>query len=262
MTERVALVTGGARGIGAATVDALVSAGYGVVIVDRCSDLDGLSYSLATDADLDAVLARHGDAVRAVKGDVRDLPTMTEAVALAESVFGGLDVVVAGAGVATGGRRAWETSTEEVDLNLSVNLNGIHVTAQAAVPALLRRGAPRSGRFIAIASAAGVMANDLLAAYGASKHAAAGYIRGLAADLGTSGITANAVLPGSTGTALLEACAAFYDLDSVEEFAVHHLNERLLEPAEVAAAICFLASPESSAITGALIPVDGGMTAG
>ena len=262
MTQRVALVTGGARGIGAATVDALVAEGYGVVVVDRCSDLDGLSYPLATDADLDVMLTRHGDAVRAIKGDVRDLFVMTEAVGVAESVFGGLDVVVAGAGVATGGRLAWETTTEEVDLNTSVNVNGIHVTAQAAVPALLRRGAPRSGRFIAIASAAGVMANDRLAAYGASKHAAVGYIRGLAADLGMSGITANAVLPGSTRTALLEACAAFYELNSVEEFAVHHVNRRLLEPAEVAAAICFLASPESSAITGALIPVDGGMTAG
>ena len=88
-----------------------------------------------------------------------------------------------------------------------------------------------------------------------------GYVRSLAADLGGSGVTANAVLPGSTRTRLLEACAGFYDLDSVEAFAEHHLSNRLIEPSEVAAVICFLASEASSAMTGAAVAVDGGMTA-
>ena len=98
-------------------------------------------------------------------------------------------------------------------------------------------------------------------AYSASKHAVIGFVRSLAADLAGSDITANAVCPGSTRGPMLDASAAVYDLPSTDEFASHHLVQRLLEPAEPAALIAWLCSPASSGLTGAVLPVDGGMTA-
>jgi NAD(P)-dependent dehydrogenase (short-subunit alcohol dehydrogenase family) len=99
-----------------------------------------------------------------------------------------------------------------------------------------------------------------LAAYGAAKAGVASLIRGLAADLADTGVTANAVSPGSTSTAMLEASAAIYRLDGVEEFTRHHLLGRLLAPEEIAAALAWLCSSESSALTGAVVPVDAGLT--
>jgi len=259
---RVALVTGGARGIGAATVSALVARGYGVVVLDAPGQIPGLTYPLSTEEDLHRLREAFGDSVATLSGDVRLLADQHEAVALAKDRFGRLDVVIAAAGVATGGHAAWEHDTEQFNINFEVNVLGVHRSAQAAIPVLLANHEPRTSRFIALASSAAVKGHDRLAAYTASKHAVAGYVKSLAADLGKSGVTANAVLPGSTRTLLLEACAGFYDLDSVEDFAEHHLTGRLLEPREVAEVICFLASEASSALTGALVPADGGMTAG
>jgi NAD(P)-dependent dehydrogenase (short-subunit alcohol dehydrogenase family) len=114
---------------------------------------------------------------------------------------------------------------------------------------------------VAIASTAGVLGLPRLSAYSASKHAVIGFVRSLAADLAGSGITANAVCPGSTRGPMLDASAAVYDLPSTDEFATHHLVQRLLEPAEPAALIAWLCGSTSSGLTGAVLPVDGGMTA-
>ncbi len=88
-----------------------------------------------------------------------------------------------------------------------------------------------------------------------------GFIRALAAELGPHGITANAIAPGSTTTAMLDASAAIYDLDAPTEFSVHHMLPRLLDPDEPAALLAWLCSTESSGVTGAVLPVDAGMTA-
>ena len=88
-----------------------------------------------------------------------------------------------------------------------------------------------------------------------------GLIRGLATDLRGTGINATAVSPGSTRTAMLTATAACYDLDDVEEFAAHQVVERLLEPEEVAAAVCWLCDERASAVTGTVVHADGGFTA-
>jgi NAD(P)-dependent dehydrogenase (short-subunit alcohol dehydrogenase family) len=131
--------------------------------------------------------------------------------------------------------------------------------ARAAVPALLRRPAPRSGRFLAVASAAATRGLPMLAAYCAAKAGVTGLIRSLAVELGGTGVTANAVSPGSTDTAMLTETARLYDLPDAAEFASRQPEGRLLSPGEVAAVIAFLASPASSGMTGAVVPVDGGL---
>jgi NAD(P)-dependent dehydrogenase (short-subunit alcohol dehydrogenase family) len=113
---------------------------------------------------------------------------------------------------------------------------------------------------VAVASAAGLLGLRRLSGYSASKHAVIGLIKSLAADLAGSGITANAVCPGSTRGPILDASAAIYDLASAEEFAHQQLVERLLAPDEPAALIAWLCSREASGVTGAALPVDGGLT--
>jgi SDR family mycofactocin-dependent oxidoreductase len=257
---RVAIVTGAARGIGAATVDAFVNENYRVVAVDRCRDIADIPYALATPGDLDDVVARHGDAVLGLVGDVRSATDMQLAVETATRHFGRLDAVVACAGVLGGGAPLWEVSDAAWDAVWSVNVLGTRRLVEAAAPVLIANGKDSHGRIVAVASAAGSTGLYHLAAYTAAKHAVVGMIRGVAMDLAPFGVTANAVSPGSTRTAILDASARVYDLEDVELFAQHQPIGRLLEPAEVAAAIVWLCSPLSSAITGADIAVDGGMT--
>jgi SDR family mycofactocin-dependent oxidoreductase len=257
---RVAIVTGGARGIGAATVDALVNENYRVVAVDRCRDIADIPYALATRADLDAVVARHGDQVLGLVGDVRSATDMQLAVETATRHFGRLDAVVACAGVVGASGPLWEVSDAAWDAVWSVNVLGTRRLIEAAAPVLIANGKEANGRIVAVASAAGRTGLFHLASYIAAKHAVVGLIRGAAMDLAPYGVTANAVSPGSTRTAILEASAKIYDLASVEVFAEQQPIGRLLEPSEIAASIVWLCSTASAAITGADLAVDGGMT--
>ncbi len=258
--SRVAIVTGAARGIGAATVDALVNDGYRVVAVDRCRDIPEVPYALATPGELDDVVARHGESVLGLVGDVRSATDMRLAVETATRHFGRLDAVVASAGVVAAGAPLWEISDEAWDAVWSVNVLGTRRLIEAAAPTLIGNGPHANGRIVAVASAAGSLGLRRLAAYSAAKHAVVGLIRGVAMDLAEHGVTANAVSPGSTRTPILEASARVYGLESGEAFAAQQPIGRLLEPGEIAAAITWLCSPASSAVTGADIAVDGGMT--
>jgi SDR family mycofactocin-dependent oxidoreductase len=256
----VAVVTGAARGIGAATVDRLVADGWQVVAVDVCADDPALDYALSTLADLEAVGDRHGDQVATMVGDVRSQSDMHAAVSTAVDHFGGLHAAVAVAGVVSGGGPLWELDDARWDIQFDVNVTGVRHLATSAVPVLLEESAPRHGRVVAVSSAAGMLGLRKLSGYSASKHAVIGLMKALAADLAGTGITANAVCPGSTRTPILEASAAVYGLASGEEFAHQQLAERLLEPEEPAALIAWLCSREASGVTGAALPVDGGLT--
>ena len=259
VTGPVAVVTGAGRGIGAATVAALCRAGWSVLAVDSCADDPVLGYRLACREDLAAVVATAGEAAKAVIADVRDPDAMLAAVAQAEQRWGGLDAAVACAGVMAGGKPQWELDIAVEKAVLDVDLGGVLNLARAAVPALLRRPVPRHGRFLAVASAAATRGLPQLAAYCAAKAGVGGLIRALAAELAGTGVTANAVSPGSTDTAMLTESARLYGLPLPETFAVQQPHGRLLDPAEIAAVLTFLAGPGSSAMTGALVPVDGGL---
>ena len=262
---RVAVVTGAARGIGAATVLTLAAEGWSVLAVDCCADDPALPYSLASEADLrglaDAANRRAGpsDQVRPFIADVRDLTAVQSAVAEAESRWGGLDAAIACAGVIAGGVPLWEMPVEQQQAVLDIDLGGVLSLARASIPALLRRPEPRSGRFLAVASAAATRGLPMLAAYCAAKAGVAGLIRALGSELGSTGVTANAVSPGSTDTPILQESARLYHLPAALAFAAQQPMQRLLDPAEVAAVLAFLAGPASGGMTGAVVPVDGGL---
>ena len=279
---KTAIVTGAARGIGAATVAALAADGWRVVAVDRCADDPALPYPLGTREELDQVVAEAcaaagaartgtagggaagggaagGPVVVAAQADTRDGDALAAAVRLAEERWGGLDAAIAAAGVIAGGVPAWEVPLGQQQAVLDIDLGGVLTLARVAVPALLRRPEPRQGRFLAVASAAATRGLPMLAAYCAAKAGVAGFIRALAAELGSTGITANAVSPGSTATAILDESARLYDLPGAGSFAAQQPLGRLLRPAEVAAMLAFLAGNSASAVTGTVIPVDGGL---
>jgi len=191
--------------------------------------------------------------------DVRDQAALDAVVAEAEERWGGLDAAIAAAGVIAGGAPLWELPPEQEQAVLDVDLGGVIKLARAAIPALLRRPQPRSGRFLAVASAAATSGMPTIAAYCAAKAGVAGLIRALGAELGGTGVTANAVSPGSTDTAMLAESARLYGLADPSSFASQQPLGRLLDPAEIAAVLAFLAGPGSSAMTGSVIPVDGGL---
>jgi SDR family mycofactocin-dependent oxidoreductase len=255
----VALITGAARGIGAAAAGALAAQGWNLVLVDVCGDDPAVGYPLATPEELEAGARRCGG--EAVVGDVRSVADLQRAVDVATERFGGLDAAVGVAGVLIAAPRVWEMPDEHWHATLDTNLTGAFNLARAAVPAMLERPTPRSGRFVAVSSAAALKATIRLAAYSASKAGVIGFVRGLAADLAGTGITANAVLPGSTDTMLLTHSAEIYGVDDPAHFADHHVDHRIIGPDEVAAVIAWLCSDASGALTGAAVPADAGMTA-
>jgi len=258
---RVAVVTGAARGIGAEVAVGLAADGWHVVAVDVCADLPGLGYALATREDLDAVVSRGSGRIEPAVADVRDAAALREVVAAALDRYGGLDAAVAAAGVVAGGAPLWETPDAVRDLVWDVCVTGVWNLAAAAVPALLARPEPRTGRFVAVASAAAHRGLLHLSAYSAAKHAVVGLVRSLAQDLAGTGVTAAAVSPGSTDTAMLRATAALYGLDTVEPLLASMPLRRAVAPAEVAAAIRMLCGADAAAFTGAVLNPDGGFTA-
>ncbi|MBV9940585.1 MAG: SDR family mycofactocin-dependent oxidoreductase [Solirubrobacterales bacterium] len=255
----LAVVTGAARGIGAAVATGLAAQGWSLLLVDACAAQPGIGYEMPAPADLDVLASRCAEAGarsvevhRADVGSADFVASLTHALQRRPAA-----AAVAAAGVIAGGP-GWGTSEDAWASLMNVNLHGTRRLAEATIPGMVRAG---RGRFVAIASAAALRAMPQLAAYSAAKAATVGYVRALAGDLAGTGVSANAICPGSTRGVMLAASAEVYDLTGEEEFASQHLIRRLIEPREIAEAVVWLCGPAASALTGAVLPVDGGLTA-
>ena len=255
--KQIAVVTGAARGIGAAVVRRLAGDGWAVVAVDLCADDPDVPYPLARAEQL-ATLAETFPDVCPVYADVRRAEAVAGAVELAEREFGRLDAAVAAAAVILGGGPTWELSDVDWRTLIDVDVTGVLNLARAAVPALLRNPQPRRGRFVALASAAAHHGLWRLGGYSAAKHAVLGLVRSLACDLQGTGVNAIAVSPGSTRTDMLRATADLYQLTDAGQLADHQLVRRILEPEEVASVVAWACSPDASAVTGSVLHADGG----
>lgn len=255
--SRVAVVTGAARGIGAATVRRLATQGCAVVAVDWCAGADAIPYPMPTAADLEAVAGEHSSVMPFV-ADVRDQDALRAAVHTAIERWGRLDVAVAAAGVVDGGRPLWATTDDVIDLLWAIDVRGVWNTATAAIPAMLNGPDPAGCRFVAIASIAGHRGLHHLAGYNVAKHAVVGLVRGLAADLVETGVTAVAVSPGSTRTTMLEHTATLYPDADVDDLVAHQLLRRALDPDEIAATVAFCCSSDGAVLNGSIVHADGG----
>jgi NAD(P)-dependent dehydrogenase (short-subunit alcohol dehydrogenase family) len=243
--SRVALVTGGGRGIGRAVVEALAAGGHRVIAVGR--DRDALEEA-ATDAE--------GD----VSAEICDVTEEREVRELAARA-GRVDVLVNNAGVSTSAP-LHRTSLADWQRQLDVNATGAFLLTRELVGGMRERG---WGRVITVASTAGLAGVPYTAGYTASKHAAVGLMRAAAAELAGTGVTANAICPGFVRTDMTErSVARIVDRTGrTHEQAERALAEssplgRLLEPDEVAAAIAYLASEAAAAVNGQTLVIDGG----
>lgn len=251
-TRPVAVVGGGARGIGAAVARRLALRGP-VVVLDALG-AQTLGYPHADRADADALQAA---GVEVVPVDLRDLEATRAAVGAVVDRHGRLDVAVTSASVIAGGQPLWETAVEVRDGLFAADAATAWNLAAAAVPHLLARPASDRPTVCVTTSVAGHRGLFGLSAYVVAKHAATGVVRALAADLVGTPVTACGVAPGATDTAMLSATARLYGLDDVAPLVEQQHPPQPLDPDEVAAVV-ELACTAGPAVHGAVLPADGG----
>ena len=244
MTEelagKVAVVTGGANGIGRASVERFVAEGARVVI----ADLDASAG--------EALAASIGDSVAFERTDVTDAEQVQALVDFAVERFGGLHVMFNNAGVASAMTRFLHDDLSDFSFVMSVNVLGVMLGCQSAARHMKEHG---GGSIVNCASIAGINAGAGLATYRASKAAVIHLTRSIAVDVAQYGIRVNCIAPGQIQTGMTS-----YDLDSVIRFTQPLQRHGTVE--DVADAVVFLAGDRSAQVTGVVLPVDGGTTAG
>jgi 3-oxoacyl-[acyl-carrier protein] reductase len=241
----VALVTGASRGIGHATALALAGRGMAVAVGYR-SDPEGAEEAVAK-------ARAEGVDARAVSIDVREETSIEEAFRSIEADLGPVRVLVNNAGYTKDGL-AIKYRTESWDATVGINLRGAFLCCRRALPAMLKA---RWGRIVNVASAAALRGNAGQTAYSASKAGLVGLTKSLARELGGRGITVNAVCPGFVDTKMTEA----QNEDVRRRYIEMTPAARFGSAEEVAAVIAFLAGGEASYVNGAVVAVDGGLTA-
>jgi 3-oxoacyl-[acyl-carrier protein] reductase len=243
LSKKVAFVTGGSRGIGAAIAKRLAANGASVAIT-YAKDVDAASSVVK------AIEAAGGKAI-AIQANASDAAAVQSAVAKTVSTYGGLDVLVNNAGTAIP-KRFEDTTLEELDRVIDINLRGVFIAPQAALKHM-----KSGGRIITIGSCVGErMLTPGLVPYSATKGAVKMFTQGLSREVGGRGITVNNVQPGPIDTDLNPAAGDW----AVPQKAATALG-RFGTVDEVAALVSFVASPEASYITGANLTVDGGTNA-
>jgi len=240
--SHVAIVTGAGAGIGQATAKMLHERGYQVVVVDL--NTEALAWTVGVEGLLGVV------------ADVSVESDNEAMVAAALETFGGLDVLVLNAGIAR--RTHWEAedAVDAYDRIMSVNARGVVLGIRHAAPKMAERG---GGSIVVVASTSGVRADPERFAYNASKAAAINLARAAALDWGVRGVRVNVMAPGPTMTSIIQG--GKLTPEHLAELTRNIPLQRLAAPEEQAEAICFLASPAASFITGAVLMCDGGITA-
>lgn len=262
LTGRTVLITGAARGIGRATALTLAAGGASVVVTDLAQPMAGLDYATADRSALDEtveLVRAAGGAVVAATADVRDVGSLGAAVALAVDTFGGLDVVVANAGIAGWPKSTWEASEAEWDRMIGVVLTGTWNTCRAAIPAILETG--RGGSIVIVSSTAAFRPVATTGHYSAAKIGLVGLMKSLALELAPHSVRVNTLHPGGTATEMTENAAAEHwqaTTPGVGETLELPLPIHRMEPRDVANAIAFLASDEARYMTGTSMVLDGG----
>lgn len=270
LVDRVALITGAARGQGRQHAVTMAAEGAAVIAVDCCAQIDTVPYPLASEDDLaetQRLVEAAGGRCLTVVADVRDRPALVDAVDQGVAAFGRLDVVVANAGVAQGLPAEERTTVDQQWADyLAVNLTGAWNTIQATRSAIVAGG--RGGSITLISSTSGLKGmsrGDARSdAYTAAKHGLVGLMRAYAIELGPDGIRVNTVHPTAVSTPMVEndAMAAWVQANvrRVAGGFGDALGRGRLDVQEISDAVLWLASDRARSVTGVALPVDAGMT--
>lgn len=248
LSGRIAIVTGGAKGIGFASAQCLARLGAAVMLVDVSPG--------ALESAMEC-LSEFADQIASTVADISRMADTEQAVRSTVEQFGAVDILVNNAGIQTFGDPV--TTTEEIwDRTMNVNLKGHWMMSRSAIPEMLRRG---SGSIVNIASVQGLASQRNVVAYSTSKHAMIGLTRSMAVDLASRHIRVNCICPGTVNTPMIEN---IIQMDTDPERLRKVLNKmhplgRIAEPSEIGEVVAFLAGDRASFMTGSIIPVDGGL---
>lgn len=257
--NKVAFITGAARGQGRAAAVRLASEGADIIAIDICEEFASTSYDGATSADLAETVAAVEALDRRIiasETDTRDFESMSAALRAGVAELGRLDVVVANAGICSAAM-SWEITPEQWKETLDVNLTGTFFTAKAAIPILLEQGT--GGSIVLTSSVAGLRGLPFLAHYAASKHGIVGLCRSMANELGQYNIRVNTVHPHGVATGMQpnDMMALLGEHGStLGPIFMGSLPDPISDPEDIAAAVAWLASDEARHVTGIQLPVD------
>ena len=248
---KVALVTGAATGIGGATAVAFAKKGALVGLVDV--------NAAALDERLQEIQAAGGRGA-AIVADISRADQAKRAAAETVAEFGGIDYLVASAGIQTYGTVV-DTDEDTWERTLAVNAKGVYLAAKYCIPEMVKRG---GGAVVTVASVQGLFSQPNVAAYAASKGAVIAMTRTMAIDHAGDNIRANSLCPGSVDTPMLRSSASLFSpgdpQSALNEWGGLHTLGRIAQPEEMAKVALFLCSEDASFITGAAIVADGGLT--
>ena len=240
---KTAIVTGAARGIGKAIAIKLASLGANIVLNYRSSEEEAIK--------VEEQIKEFGVEVLRVKGDISVLSEVENLINVAKEKFNTIDIIVNNAGITKDGL-ILRMKEEDFDSVIDVNLKGVFNCLKTITPVMVKQ---KKGKIINLSSVVGIVGNAGQVNYSASKAGVIGMTKSLAKEVGSRGITVNAVAPGFIETDMTEVLN-----DKIKEEARKALPlKRLGRPEDVANVVAFLASEESNYVTGQVINVDGGM---
>lgn len=263
LRDKVAVITGGARGQGRSHAVRLAELGADILVCDVAERLPSVEYPMSTPADLAETVALVEKLNRrciGVVADVRDSASMQSVADRAMTEFGRIDILLANAGIMTVADNVWELTDQQWDETIGVNLTGAFKACRAVIPHLVAGG--RGGSIVITSSVAGLRSYPTMAHYTASKHGVVGLMRNLAHELGPYGIRVNTIHP--TGVRTPMGFNQFFGdfLASRDELAQfmgsNVMPTGAIEPGDVSDAVCWLVSDHARWVTGATIPVDAG----